>query len=181
GKGSGAGRILRRRRGTSTKPRTRTIARYGTQSPNLTYRVIALEDRIVPRRIPVWNKPNRWVTRPLGSMNALIPETAAFTTHLPVSTARMRLICSCWADAAVNPYDALFTVTTRNCAPSRTKVRGSWGNAFSKQIGVPNGGRPWVDSVWMRSPGARSTGICRSAWNHESSWRQGTYSPKGTR
>ena len=36
-------------------------------------------------------------------MNALMPETAAFTTHRPVSIARIWLICSCWALAAVNP------------------------------------------------------------------------------
>ena len=40
------------------------------------------------------------------------------------------------------PYDALFTGTTRNPAPSRTNARVSDGKLFSKQIGVPNAGRP---------------------------------------
>ena len=53
-------------------------------------------------------------------MIALMPETAAFTTQRPSSIARIRLICSCCALAAVNPYEALLTVTTRNPAPSRT-------------------------------------------------------------
>ena len=55
------------------------------------------------------------------------------------------------------------------------------GKLFSKQMGVPNAGSPATATVWIRSPGARSTGICSSALIHESSWRNGTYSPKGTR
>ena len=114
---------------------------------------------MAPSRIPVWKSPRCSVTRPLGSMKALMPETAAFTTHRPVSTARMRLICSCWAEAAVNPYDALFTVTTRNRAPSRTNDLGMSGKLFSKQIGAPRDGNAPVLTVWTRSPGVRSTGI----------------------
>ena len=58
---------------------------------------------MVLRRIAGSNSPAEATTRPDGSMKALIPETAASTTHRPVSTARIRLICRCCSDAAVNP------------------------------------------------------------------------------
>ena len=44
---------------------------------------------MVPVRIAVRNSPSRSVTEPVGSMSALIPETAAFTTQRPVSMARI--------------------------------------------------------------------------------------------
>ena len=47
------------------------------------------------------NRPRESSTSPRSSMNALIPETAACTTHRPFSTARRRLICRCCAEAAV--------------------------------------------------------------------------------
>ncbi len=121
------------------RPRRRARAT-GTNPPSRTYGVTTSDERIVCRRIAVRNKPTSATTRPLGSMNALMPETAAFTTHRPFSTARIRLICRCCADAAVVPYDALFTGTTRNPAPSRTNSRVREGKLFSKQIGVPNAG-----------------------------------------
>ena len=68
-------------------------------------------------------------------------------------------------------------MTTRNPAPSLTNARGISGKLFSKQIGVPKAGSPPVLSVWICSPGARSTGICCSASSQESSSRKGTYSP----
>ena len=118
---------------------------------------------MVLRRIAGSKSPAVATARPDGSMKALIPETAASTTHRPVSIARIWLICRCCSDAAVNPYDALFTGTMRNPAPSRTKARGNSGKLFSKQIGVPNAGTPGASSVWTLSPGARSTGICSIA------------------
>jgi hypothetical protein len=44
---------------------------------------------MVPLRIAVRKSPSRSVTEPLGSMRALIPDTAAFRTHRPVSMARI--------------------------------------------------------------------------------------------
>ena len=82
---------------------TKTIARIGNQSPQRTNPVVAVELRICARRMPGWNNPVRVSTCPCVSMNAETPETAASTTHLPVSTARIRLICRCWSDAAVKP------------------------------------------------------------------------------
>jgi hypothetical protein len=64
-------------------------------------------------------------------MIALMPETAACTTHLPSSTARSRLMMRCWRDAAVRSYDALLIVTTRNRAPALMKARSSAGKLFS--------------------------------------------------
>ena len=90
---------------------------HGTQSPTRRYHVCAVEVQIRLRRIAVSNSSVRAVTRPDGSTNADTPETAASTTHRPVSTARIRLICRCWSDAAVKPYDALFTGTTMKVAP----------------------------------------------------------------
>jgi hypothetical protein len=119
--------------------------------------------------------------RPVGSTNAVIPDTPASTTHRAVSTARIWLICRCWSAAAVKPYEALFTGTTRNSAPSLTKPLVSAGNAFSKQIGVPYGGRPGCEIVWIVAPGARSIGICWIAEIHASRERHGTNSPNGTR
>ena len=162
-------------------PATITSESHGNQSPHRTYGVTTSDERIVCRRIAVRNSPTSDTTRPLVSMNALMPETAAFTTHRPFSTARIRLICRCCADAAVVPYDALFTGTTRNPAPSRTKSRTRDGKLFSKQIGVPNAGSPSTDTVCTRSPGVRSIGTCLIAETHDSSSRHGTYSPNGTR
>ena len=51
---------------------------------------------------------------------------------------------------------------------------------FSKQITSPNV-TPSTLSGWTRSPGVSSYGICCSAEIHESSSRNGTYSPNGTR
>ena len=73
---------------------------------------------MVRRRIPVSNSPADATTRPEGSTNALMPETAAFTYHRPVSIARICDICRCCALAAVEPYEALFTGTTTKPAPS---------------------------------------------------------------
>ena len=63
--------------------------RSGIQSPYRTYTVWAVEAWTWPRRIAGSNRPVRLCTAPAGSMNALIPDTPASTTHLPVSTARI--------------------------------------------------------------------------------------------
>ena len=64
-------------------------------------------------------------------MNALIPDTAACTTHRPFSTARIWLIARCCREAAVRPYDALFVETTTNPAPPSTIGRTNDGKPFS--------------------------------------------------
>ncbi len=113
-------------------------------------------------------------------MKALIPDTAAWTTHLAFSTARSWLISRCWREAAVMPYDALLVVTTRNSAPSATSARSIDGKLFSKQMTLPNVS-PSTCRGCTRWPGVSSYGICRNAEIHESQCRNGTYSPNGTR
>jgi hypothetical protein len=58
---------------------------------------------VIVRRIVAGSKRpvSSWV-RPAGSMNALMPETAAWTTQRPSSIARIRDIWRCWAEAAVS-------------------------------------------------------------------------------
>jgi hypothetical protein len=128
----------------------------GTTSPIATYGVRTVDARIVWRMISGRNSSVSSWTRPSGPMIALIPETAAWTTQRPSSIARIRDICSCCAEAAVSSYEALFVTTTRNRAPSRIIVRSIAGKLFSKQIGVPNGGRPGTRIACTRSPGASS-------------------------
>ncbi len=60
----------------------------GTQSPSRTYHVRWVEDRMVSLRIAGSNRPSEATTRPVGSMKALIPDTAPLIVHRPTSIAR---------------------------------------------------------------------------------------------
>jgi hypothetical protein len=66
------------------------------------------------------NSSDRRTTDPSGATTALIPLVAATTTVRPCSTARSRLIASCWALSSVYPNVALLVCTTSMPAPSRT-------------------------------------------------------------
>ena len=86
------------------------------------------------------------------------------------------------ADAAVIPYDALLTVTTRNAAPCADHL------ASDLREGVLEADRRRrtaggldVETVRASSPVARSTGIWSIASMKASRARNGTYSPNGTR
>ena len=69
----------------------------------------------------------------------------------------------------------------RKVAPAFASARGIAGKAFSKQMGVANGGTcpTWIGASEV--PGTRSTGIWSIAWMKPSRSRNGTYSPNGTR
>ena len=58
---------------------------------------------MVSLRIAGSNRPSEATTRPVGSMNALIPDTAPLIVHRPTSIARSWLNCRCWALARRRP------------------------------------------------------------------------------
>jgi hypothetical protein len=101
------------------------------------------------------NSPVRRTTHPLGSTTALSPDTAACTTHRPVSTARSWLKSTCSWEAGLRRNDESFVVTTMTLAPSATNRRKRSGKAFSKQIGVPTTVPP-SRKVRMRRPAVKS-------------------------
>jgi hypothetical protein len=163
-------------RGTS-----RIIAhRNGNQSPNRTYGVRAVAVGTSPRRTVCSNRPVRLTTWPCALTIALSPDTAACTTHRPVSTARSWLMITCSRDAGESRYEESFVVTTISCAPSATNCRNSPGKVFSKQIGVPTS-VPFTSNTCTRLAEENVPRPCRYRCVHPSAERHGMYSPNGTR
>ena len=136
---------------------------------------------MVWRRISVSNSPAEATTRPIGSTNALMPEMAAFTYQRPVSIARICDICRCCALAAVKPYDALFTGTTTNPAPSLHDRPGDRRERVLEADRRAERRQARAREQLVPCPGVRSTGTWSIASIHPSRERNGMYSPNGTR
>src|SRR4051794_12151416 len=120
----------------------------------------------------------RW-TDPSGATTAEMPLVAATTTLRPNSTARSRLIASCWALSSVYPKVALLVWTTIIPAPPRTTSCTSPSYTTSKQMRSPSR-MPPMSRTPTSSPAFWSCTRSTCVLKRRKKLRAGTYSASGT-